>query len=95
MSDLDKLQVLEDWLTQGVWFEDFGTEIRLVGITIKVQPGGHLAVLRGITSEGPKVAFLQVAQIDRIRTMLRDGGSNGCVRWREDKFALDKNHQVG
>ena len=95
MAALDKLKVLEDWLLGGVWFEDLGTEFRLVGITIKIQPGGHLAILKAVTAEGPRVAFLQLRDIDRLRTLLRDAGGRDCLRWREDKYKLDKNDQVG
>lgn len=90
MEELDKLEVLEGWLQHGVWFVEFGDGVRLTGVSIKIQPSGHLAILKGITAEGPKVAFLQLPTIDKLRRKLSAGNGLESIRWRADKFALDK-----
>lgn len=94
MSSLDKLEVLEDFFTQPVWFLEFGEGRRLVGITVKVEPQGYLAVLKCISPEGPQVAFVGSSSLDGVRRKLRDAAHRGEIRWRDDKYKLDKNHKV-
>lgn len=90
MDKLDKLVTLDEFFQQKVWFLDFGPTIRLVGVTIKVEPTGYLAILRAITAEGPKVAFLGKKGLDKLRTALLDESGRDAIRWRDDKYKLDK-----
>lgn len=89
MADLDKLMVLEDFLRQGVWFLDWLGGARLTGITIKVEPAGKLVILKAITAEGPKVAFVGAGTLDAFRRKVTNREERESINWRVDQFALD------
>lgn len=87
--------LLGEYFSNKVWFTDFPGAVRLVGISIKVEPGGCLGVLKAVSAEGPKVAFLGASSIDSLWRKLRDPSGRAALQWREDKYRFDKNDQVG
>lgn len=94
MSELDKLVVLEEFLRNRIWFCDFGANVRLVGMSIKIEPNGLFVILKAITAEGPVVAFTGATDLDGLRRKLQSPEGRSKLKWREDRFALDKNNQV-
>lgn len=90
MSELDKLLVLEEFYAQQIWFLDFGGNRRLMGVSIKVDPSGILAILKAISPEGPQVAFVGASTFDQVRRKLSGTESRNTIKWRADQFALDR-----
>lgn len=90
MDSLDKVQVLDEFFRQKVWFVDCGDSRRIVGVSIKVEPNGYLAIIKAISPEGPQVAFLGKKSLDKIRTALLSSDGRGALRWRIDEYQLDK-----
>lgn len=91
MSDLGKLGVLEEFMRQRLWFIDVGQERRVVGMSIKIEPTGYLAVVKTISAEGPEVCFVGTKTLDGIRRNLLDRSERDTRKWREDKYRVDKN----
>ena len=89
-QELDKLQVLEEFLARGMWFLELGEGVRVSGATIKVEPSGYLLVLKARSAEGPKVAFVGAGTLDGMRRKLVSGAQQGTLAWRVDQFALDR-----
>lgn len=89
-NGLDKLLVLEEFFAQKIWFLDVGEGVRICGATIKVEPSGYLLVLKGRSSEGPKVSFVGAGSLSGIRSKLLANALNGGVKWRVDQYALDR-----
>lgn len=86
---VDKMLAVEEFFKQALWFLDRTIDQRLLGLTIKVEPTGYLAIFRAITAEGPVVAFYQAQTLDEIRCRLVNNGGLESLKWRTDKYALD------
>ena len=56
-KDLTNDQIIDEFFKNGLWFVDWPKPIRLTGVSVKVEPTGYLVILKGITAEGPVVAF--------------------------------------
>jgi hypothetical protein len=91
MTELGKLGVLEEFFAQQIWFLDVGVGRRVIGLTIKVEPTGYLAVIKAIGTGGPEVSFAGSQTLDGIRTKLSHSGGGLDLAWRQDKYRLDKN----
>lgn len=87
----DKLQVLEQYFTHGYWMQTHEGISRIMGLTIKAEPSGYLAVVKAFSSEGPVVAFIGAPNLEGIYRKLAGAKGNGGLQWREDKYYLDKN----
>jgi hypothetical protein len=79
-----------EWFRNGLWFASWSNGERLVGLTIKVEPTGYLAILKFITAEGPKVGFYSSKTLEGVFRGLSSDKGREAVRLREDKYALDK-----
>jgi hypothetical protein len=82
------LITLEEWFATKVWFLEWGNGHRLVDMSLKIQPGGYLLILRAISAEGPQVAFYQSYSLDGIRKGLGEVSGRNSLKWRPDKFKL-------
>lgn len=82
--------LLGEWFAQKAWFVEWSNGYRCTGITIKVDPGGVLGVVKAISAEGPMVAFVGAPTIDSLWRKLRDGGVRSGLKWRPDQYRLDK-----
>jgi len=49
-----------------------------------------LGILKVVTAEGPKVAFIQAEDLEKLYRELQRCEGFDQVRWKPDKFALDK-----
>lgn len=87
----DKLLVLEEFYATKVWFLNWPNGIRVTAISLKIQPGSILAILKAISAEGPMVAFAQVKSLDELRRKLSDPQGISSIKWRPDQYGLDKN----
>lgn len=87
---VDKLVLMDEYLLQGLWREKFDEIARLVGVTIKVEPLGYLAVFKATGAEGPVVAFKTFRSLEEIYRSLKSTEGRASLRWRPDKFMLDK-----
>jgi hypothetical protein len=87
MTGSDRLAVLEHWLVHGVWVDQQIDGIRLVGLNIKVTPQNIFCILKGVSAEGPKVAFYTPQGVDGLRRVLQDPAGRDSLRWRDDQFA--------
>ncbi len=85
-----KIRTLEDFYARAVWFLEFETGARVSGLTIKCEPTGYLAIIKAITAEGPKVAFLGARTLDKIRTVLSSPEGREKLKWRVDQYTLDR-----
>jgi len=92
---VDKMQAFDDFRKGKLWFLGMEQGLRVVGVTIKVEPGGYLVVIKAITAEGPKIAFVGCGSLEQVYREIQGIDSLPLNKWREDKYALDKNHQVG
>ena len=90
MAELDKLSAMTGFLKQGLWFLGQTQGFRIMGLNIKVEPGGLLGILKVVTAEGPKVAFIQAEDLEKLYRELQRCEDFDQVRWKPDKFALDK-----
>ena len=90
MSEHYKFDVLEEFYARKVWFLDIGDGKRMSGLTIKCEPTGYLAILKAISAEGPKVAFLGANTLDKIRTVLCSPKGLAELKWRDDQYRLDR-----
>lgn len=88
--DGGKLHAVDDYFKHTVWFEDFGGDVRVHSISIKVDGGGILAVLKGVSAEGPKVTFRQASSFEGLYRDLQRLGKDRDARWRDDKYKLDR-----
>ena len=91
----DKLLAFDDLCRGKLWFQGMDQGLRIMGVSIKVEAKGYLVVVKAITAEGPKVAFIGCGTMERVYRELQAIDSLPPDKWRQDKFALDKNHQVG
>jgi hypothetical protein len=89
MSELDKGVVIDDILLRRIYFYEWNQSVRLASISIKVDPTGVLAILKGITAEGPVVAFKGSTGIYKLCMQLRDKGVRETIKWRRDDYAID------
>lgn len=90
---VDKLRNLEEFFATRMWFTEFEEPIRLTGVSIKVEPTGYLVILKGITAEGPRVAFVGVKQLDLFRRIMLGQVDHKVIKWRLDRFAIDEKAQ--
>ena len=90
MTGLDKLQIIEDFFKQTIWFQECGEGVRLVGASLKIEPTGMLLILRGISAEGPLVAFVGGRGLEEIWRKVNTSEKCKSLKWRTDHFALDK-----
>lgn len=87
---VDKLASIEEFMTRKIWFADNLGVRRLTGFSVKVEPNGFLAILKGISAEGPVVAFMSVPSLEKLFRSLTTTEGLEALKWRPDKFALDK-----
>lgn len=92
---MEKIQHLSYTLKQRLWLSDLGGDARVTGVSVKVSPSGLLMVIKAVSAEGPKVAFVGASDFGDLLQKGNDLCNGGQLRWKEDRFALDKNHQVG
>lgn len=86
-----KLLILEEFFKHKIWFLDFGPEVRLVGCSLKIEATGLLLILRGVSAEGPVVAFSQETELDGFRKRCLALGGKPALKWRADQYRLDSN----
>lgn len=86
---MDKLSIVNEWLTRSLWIEGIGQHKKLTGVSIKVQPTGLLMILKAISPEGPVIAFVGGSSLEDIMRKVKATIADGGVRWREDRFAFD------
>jgi len=87
---IDKLTVVEDFLRTQIWFLDWGSNIKFVGMTVKIEPSGLFVIVRALSPEGPIVAFTGASCLESLMRKLKSGEERSKLRWRPDQFALDK-----
>jgi len=90
VGEIDKLAEVDYFFANKVWFLDFGDPVRLVGLNLKMQPGSVFCILKGITAEGPVVAFYGKESLEKLWRGLSDKNARLSLPWRADKFAFDK-----
>lgn len=86
----DKLVLFDDLCRGPLWLAGQELGLRVMGVSIKVEPTGYLVVFRAVTAEGPRVAFVGCGTLQQVYRALQDVGSVPLSKWREDKYALDK-----
>lgn len=59
---------------------------RLYEMSIKVRPGGLLAVLRVVGDQGSQVAFVGAGGFLSLARKVRDALQSEDTSWREDKY---------
>jgi len=95
---MDEVQydiIFDEFFTRNVWLLEWEDGIRLTGLSLKCEFTGYLAVLRGISAEGPKVAFLSKPTLKQVYSNLKSKNGRGAVRWRPDRFKLDNLEKSG
>jgi hypothetical protein len=87
---LDKFTRADDLFTRGVWVQEWPGGVRLQGVSIKVKWGEYLVILKGVSAEGPMVAFMGASSLLKLVDSLGTPQGRDAVRWRPDKFRLDE-----
>lgn len=95
MKNATDLQLVEEFLTDNLWFLEMDSGIRIRGCSIKVEPSGFLVVLKGKSAEGPVVAFMGKSSLNKVVAALRTEAGRNALRWRQDKFAFDNLEKNG
>jgi len=90
MAELDKLGLVNEWFTYSMWISDWTPVSRLVGCSLKVETSGYLAILKGISAEGPMVAFVGEKSLVKLFEKLRSAKVRENLVWRPDIYAFDK-----
>lgn len=85
-----KLELFDDLCRGPLWFSGQEEGFRLVGASLKIEPTGYLVILRAITAEGPRVAFVGAGTLEQVYRALKDLNSLPLEKWKVDRFALDK-----
>lgn len=88
-TGIDKLGLVNAWLTRDLWLQDIAGGKRLVGASLKIQPTGLLLVLKSISAEGPFVAFVGGNSLEKIMRKTQVGLDGGAMNWRIDQYRLD------
>lgn len=86
----EKIDIVEHFFSHAVWIMEFSDSVRLIGITIKVEPSGYLAVMKGLRGDGPIVGFIGARSLVGLYRDIQAKAANGGIKWRPDQFALDK-----
>lgn len=86
----DKLQLFDDFCRGPLWLMGAGTGSRIMGVSLKVEPTGYLLIIRAVTAEGPKVAFVGCATMEKVYRRLKDIDSLPLSKWKEDRYAFDR-----
>ena len=87
---IDKLEAISHFLTGKLWWMGQEQGFRVMGVNIKITPGGMLGVVKAFTAEGPKVLFINAPDLEHLYRELQHLDEAGNNRWKEDKFALDR-----
>lgn len=87
---VDKMLAFDDLCRTNLWLQGMDQGLRIMGVTIKVESTGYLVVVKAISAEGPKVAFVGCKGIEQVYRELQQVASLPPKKWREDVFALDK-----
>lgn len=89
-KELTRDQLVDEFFKTSLWFVEWPSPIRLTGVTVKIEPTGYLLILKGITAEGPVVAFKGARSLWGACTDLRTKDTRYNITWRPDKYALDE-----
>ena len=90
IKELTDVQAMDDWFTSTCWFTEWPIPVRLAKVTIKVDPTGVLAIITGITSEGPVVGFFGASSVSKVWRSLSTEAGRAKVSFKEDKYKLDR-----
>lgn len=83
------LEKLDYDLTMGLWLQEWPGISRLTEIKIRFQVSNVLMILKGISSEGPKIAFVGGASLSAVCHKVRSIPGRKELKWRFDQYALD------
>lgn len=86
MSDVSEV---DGWYRSGAWLADWGAGVRVIEIRLKITPTGGLAIVKGISAEGPVVTFYGGPGPGKVLRDLQSALVREGLKWRGDKYALD------